>query len=90
MALDFTVLNATIAALTAQVTATVGVEDSASVLIGGFSAAVAKAVADALAANEVTNQATLQAVNDAIAGVTTQFTDSAAKLGTAVAANPVQ
>ena len=88
MALDFTALNNTITALTAQVTSTVGVEDSAEVLINGFSASVAKAVSDALAASDVTNQATLQAVTDAITGVTTQFTDSAAKLGTAVAANP--
>ena len=88
MALDFTALNNTITALTAQVTATVGVEDSAEVLINGFSAQITKAVSDALAASDVTNQATLQAVNDAITGVTTQFADSAAKLGTAVAANP--
>jgi hypothetical protein len=88
MALDFTTLNATIATLTTQVTNTVGVEDSAEVLLNGFSAEIATAVSAALAAEDVTNQATLQAVNDAITGVTTQFATSSAALGTAVAANP--
>lgn len=85
MALDFTGLNSTITALTAQVTNTVGVEDSAEVLINGFAAAVTKAVTDALTASDVTNQATVQAVSDAITGVTTQFVASAGALGTAVA-----
>ena len=85
---DFTALQSAIDALTAQATATVGTEDSAEVVINGFSAQVSKAVSDALAADDAADQGSIQAAQAAIAAVTKQFTDSSAKLGAAVAANP--
>lgn len=81
---DFSKLQATIDALTAQVAATKGVEDSAIALITGFSAAISKAVADALTADNAADDASLAAALAAIDGVTAEFKKSAEDLGTAV------
>ena len=88
MPVDVTALQNSINSLTAQVTTTVGVEDSAEALIAGFAAQVTKAVADALAADAAANQGSIDAATAAIAQVTTQFKASSDKLGAAVAANP--
>jgi len=87
MAVDLTALNASIAALTAEVARTEGTEDSAGKLISGFSAAIAKAVADALAADDAADQGSIDAANQAIADVTARFVAADDKLGAAVAAN---
>ena len=88
MSLDFTDLNTTITTLTAEVARTEGTEDSASVLISGFSAAITKAVTDALIADAAANQTSIAAANQAIADVTARFVAADDKLGAAVAANP--
>ena len=51
MPVDLTALNASIGALTTEVSRTEGTEESAGVLIRGFAAAVTKAVTDALTAD---------------------------------------
>ena len=85
---DVQALNAAIAALTTQVAATEGTEDSAAALIAGFAAQVTKAVTDALTADNAADQTSIDAANAAIASVTTRFNASAEKLGAAVVANP--
>ncbi len=90
MAVDLTALNASIAALTAEVARTEGTEDSAATLINGFAAAIAKAVADALAADDAADQGSIDAANQAIADVTARFVAADDKLGQAIAANPGQ
>ena len=85
---DFTALQGAINALTVQATQTVGTEDSAEVVINGFSAQVSTAVAAALADDDAADQGSIQAAQAAIATVTRQFTDSSAKLGAAISANP--
>lgn len=71
----------TIAALTAQVQATVGVDQSAVVLINGFAAQINAAVQAALAGGATAAQ--LQPVTDAV----TALTNESAALSAAVAAN---
>jgi hypothetical protein len=88
MPVDLTALNTTITALTAEVTRTEGTEDSAGVLIAGFSSAVTKAVTDALTADNAANQTSIDAANKAISDVTARFAAADDKLGAAVAANP--
>lgn len=83
---DFTALNAAIASLTTQVTATQTTEASASALIAGFAKEVTDAVTAALAADDVADQGSITAATSAIAGVTAQFQASAASLGDAVVA----
>ena len=84
---DFTALNNAITALTAQVTATEGVEDSAVALIAGFASAVTKAVSDALTADDAADQGSIAVANQAIADVAARFKASGDKLGAAVTAN---
>lgn len=91
MPFDATQLNAAVAALTAQVQATEGVEASAIALITGFSAQIAKAVADAIAADDAADKGTADAVAAAIKTVTDRFTKSGGDLGAAVTAgSPTQ
>ncbi len=85
--MDVTALNTTIDTLTVEVARTEGTEDSAGVLIAGFSAAIAKAVTDALTADNAANQASIDAANQAIAAVTARFVAADDKLGAAIAAN---
>lgn len=68
--------------LTSDVTAMRGAVDSATALISGFQAAMAKAVADALAAGATPAQ--LQSLTDLDTSLNAEKTDLAA----AVAANP--
>ncbi len=86
--IDLTKLNATIAALQAQVAATVGVEASATVLLQNFAATVKQAVADAIAADDAIDNSAIGLVNETVDGVTAQFVASAKTLGDAVAALP--
>lgn len=88
MPVDVTALNASIDAITAEATRTEGTEDSAGVLIAGFSAAIQKAVADALTADAAANQGSIDAAKAAIDTVTTRFAAADDKLGAAIAANP--
>src|SRR5689334_10086947 len=88
MAADFTKLQTTIDALTAQVKATQGVEASAKALILGQADATKTAVAAALQADDAADQGSIDAANAAIDGVTSQFAASAADLGSAIPANP--
>lgn len=85
--LDLTQFNASLDALTAQVTKTETVEAGASELIAGFSAAVAKAVTAALTADNAADQGSIDAANAAIADVTTRYQASSEKLGAAIVAN---
>jgi uncharacterized protein YoxC len=71
-----------IAVLVTDVTALRGAVDSATALINGFQAAMAKAVADALAAGATPEQ--LQSLTDLDASINQEKDDLAA----AVAANP--
>ncbi len=87
MPADFTALNAAIAALTTQVAATEGTEESAGALIAGFSAQITKAVTDALTADDAADNGSIVAANQAIADVTARFKAADDKLGAAVAAN---
>ena len=86
---DVSKLDASVAALTAQVANTEGVEDSAGALIVGFAAAISTAVAAALAADNAADDASIAAAEAAIQGVTARFQASSAKLGAAVTANPL-
>lgn len=88
MPADFSKLQATINALTAQVNQTKGVEASAKALILGQAAATKAAVEAALTADNAADQGSIDAANAAIDGVTQQFAASAADLGTAIPANP--
>ena len=88
MAADFTALQQQIDALSTQVEATEGTEASAIKLIAGFSAAITKAVTEALTADDAADNGSIQAASAAIATVKDRFTQSAAALGDAVAANP--
>ena len=88
MPIDTAALNASITALTAEVTRTEGTEDSAGKLIAGFSAAITKAVTDALTADAAANATTIASATDAINAVTARFAAADDKLGAAVAANP--
>lgn len=87
MPLNTTALDASINALIAETSRTEGTEDSAGVLIAGFSAAIKKAVEDAIAADDAADQGTIDAVNKVIADVTARFVAADDKLGAAVAAN---
>ena len=84
---DLTNLNASIAALTTEVTNTEAVDTSVEAFIAGFSAQISKAVSDALTADAAANQVSIDAANSAIADVTARFTAASAKLGTAIVAN---
>jgi len=88
VAVDLQKLNASIAALTAQVAKTEGTEASAGALITGFSEAIKKAVADALAADDAADQGSIDAVNAVIDEVTARFVAADDKLGAAIAAVP--
>lgn len=79
-------LNATIAALTAQVAKTETTEESAGVLIKGFSDAIIKAVTDALTADNAADDASIAAATTAINDVTARFAAADDKLGAAVVA----
>jgi len=88
MPADFTGLAAAIAALTAQVTDTVGVEASASAVLAGVSTIVQKAVSDALAADNAVDDAAAATANAAVADALAKLKTSRDALATAVAANP--
>lgn len=88
MAVDYTKLNQTIAALTTQVAKTEGTEESAVALIKSFQTEVIKAVAAALEANDAADQGTIDEATAAIEGVGARYIESADKLGAAVAASP--
>lgn len=88
MPIDVTALNATIAALTAEVARTEGTEASAGALIAGFSTAISSAVTAALQADAAANATTVAAANQAISDVTARFSAADDKLGAAVAASP--
>lgn len=83
MPVDLTALNASIAALTAQATATETVTDSAVVVLQGLADQI-KAALDADNAIDAQNTAAAQAVVDQ---VTARFVASASKLGAAIPAN---
>lgn len=84
---DFSTLQAEIDKITAQVTKTETTEESAGVLIAGFSASVTKAVTDALTADDAADAGSIKAATTAIATVTSRFVAADDKLGAAVVAN---
>lgn len=88
MPVNLTALNSAIDALVAEAARTEGTEDSAGVLITGFSAAIAKAVSDALTADAAANEASIAAAQKAIDDVTARFIAADDRLGAAIAANP--
>lgn len=87
MAADFSKLQATIDALTAQVAATKTVEASAKAALEGFADAIKKAVTDALTADNAADDASIAAASKAIDDTTAAFQASAADLGAAIPAN---
>lgn len=88
MPVDLTALNAAIADAVSETTRAEGLEDSASVLITNFAAAVTKAVADALAADAAANAESVAAATKAITDTRDAFVASNDKLAAALAANP--
>lgn len=88
MPANFAALDAAIAALVSQATATEGVESSAAAVIAGFSVQVQNAVTAALTADNAADQGSIDAANAAIAAVTARFTASAGTLGAAISTNP--
>ncbi len=85
---DFTALNAAVAAAIDQGTKTVGLEDSAEVIINAQGTATATAVADALKKQDGITQPMIDAATAAVMATTKVFADSSDKLGAAIAANP--
>lgn len=88
MPANTTNLDAALAALTAQVAETEGVEASAVALINGFAAAVTAAVTAALTADNAATQTSIDAATAAIEATRARFAASEDALGAAVAANP--
>ena len=87
MAVDFTKLQANMAALVKQVAATKTVEGSAILAFQGQQKTITDAVNAALAADDSVTQETVDSVNQAIADSAAQFQESAADLGAAIPAN---
>jgi len=84
---DATALNAAVADLTSQVTASVGTEASAKTLIEGFAAIVTQKVQEALTADNAADQASIDAATQAIADAKAALLASSGDLAAAVAAN---
>ncbi len=90
MAVDYTKLNAAVAAATLEATRTATTEDGAGVLIKALSdailAAVTAAVTTALAQADATTQTVVDAATQAITDTTKVFSDADDKLGAAIIA----
>lgn len=85
--MPFTDLDAAVTELTAAVTESETVDESAITLIKGFSGAVKTAVTEALEDDAAADEGSIKAAQEAIAAVTARMTASSAKLGAAVVAN---
>lgn len=85
MPVDLTALDASIAALTTEAGRTEGTEDSAGIIITGFSAQISAAVTAALTADAAANAGSIAAAQAAIDAVTARFSAADDKLGAAIA-----